>query len=415
MSLKQTGWAVGVAAMAGAFALVNPAVADTTTVNGALKFKSDDGQFTAQVGGRIMQDWAFIKADNDAKAVFGAQSIDGTELRRARLFVSGTMYGNVGYKAQYDFAGGVVVPKDVYIELKKTPVGAIRVGNFFEPFSLEEVTSSKYITFMERSLVTTFAPSRNMGLMVHGSMADGRGTYAAGIFRDDSGFDAIESVENAAYSETARLTFTPQNEDGGRRLIHVGAGATLRRPNSKAVRYRVRPETHLSGRLLDTTAIPADRVLGLDFEGAMVAGPLSVQGEFAMVSLTAPDSDGSGRGGAAESPEPTFNAFAASVSYWVTGEHRAYKNGSFSRTKPLKNYGDGDGWGALQLAARFSSINLDHDDVPVGTMNDITLGANWHLNPQARVMVNYVLASPETSDGDSGTVNVLQTRFQIDF
>ena len=66
--------------------------ANGTKLDGLLRFESEDKRFSAQIGGRTQQDWAFIKADEDAEAYFGAESIDGTEFRRARLFVSGKMF-----------------------------------------------------------------------------------------------------------------------------------------------------------------------------------------------------------------------------------------------------------------------------------------------------------------------------------
>ena len=83
--------------------------------------------------------------------------------RRIRLFISGTVYKNVGFKIQVDFAGGpdsAPDPKDVWFSLKKIFLnGTVKMGHFKEMFGLEELTSSKYISFIERSTVTNaFAP-----------------------------------------------------------------------------------------------------------------------------------------------------------------------------------------------------------------------------------------------------------------
>ena len=82
-------------------------------------------------------------------------------------------------------AGGDADFKDVYMQLKNVPyIGNIKVGHFKEPFSMEELTSSKYITFLERALPNAFAPSRNTGIQLHDTLLDGRMTYAVGIFKD---------------------------------------------------------------------------------------------------------------------------------------------------------------------------------------------------------------------------------------
>ena len=102
-----------------------------------------------EFGGRIMYDMAvWENTTNDV-----ATQMSGTEFRRVRFYNSGKIYGNVKYKLQLDFAGGKIAFKDVWMELNKLPIkGNLRVGHFKEPLRLEAITSSKYITFMERSL-----------------------------------------------------------------------------------------------------------------------------------------------------------------------------------------------------------------------------------------------------------------------
>ena len=91
-------------------------------------------------------------------AIWGGGDFEntGTEFRRVRVFNSGKLYGNVKYKLQLDFAGGEIAFKDVWMELGELPIdGKLRVGYFKEPLRLEVLTSSKYISFMERGLTTS--------------------------------------------------------------------------------------------------------------------------------------------------------------------------------------------------------------------------------------------------------------------
>ena len=133
--------------------------------NNALELQSNDGSASLKVGGRIMLDNAWFMDDSSAE--------DGTEFRRTRLMLSGKV-NNFEWKTQYDFASvkaGGPAFKDVYVGLGGVPyAGALRAGHFKEPFGLEELTSSKYMTFMERSLTSAFAPSRNVGVMAHLSL-----------------------------------------------------------------------------------------------------------------------------------------------------------------------------------------------------------------------------------------------------
>ncbi len=79
--------------------------------------------------------------------------------------------------------------------------------------------------------------------------------------------------------------------------------------------------------------------------------------------------------------------------------------------KPKRNFGKDSGPGAWQVAARYSSVDLNDESIRGGQLDDITLGINWHLNPNTRVMCNYIRARLR----HVGDVDILQTRLQIDF
>ncbi len=104
------------------------------------------------------------------------------------------------------------------------------------------------------------------------------------------------------------------------------------------------------------------------------------------------------------------------ASYFLTGEHRKYKesSGAFSRVKPKSNFLDGKGGlGAWEVAARYSEIDLNDPDAGIlgGEVRDFTVGVNWHLNPNARVMLNYVMSELH----HVGDADIVAMRFQVDF
>ena len=117
-----------------------------------LRIDSDDGLFKLRIGGRIQLDGAIMDADNNLERRGIGDLEDSLEFRRARIYIQGDIYEDYFFKVQYDFAGGDADFEDVYMGMRNLPyVGNIMVGQFKEPFGLEELTSSNCITFMERS------------------------------------------------------------------------------------------------------------------------------------------------------------------------------------------------------------------------------------------------------------------------
>lgn len=386
-----------------------------------LKFQSKDGNFKAQIGGRIQVDWAKIDGDNpmvsDIEALESGNTLDGSgvEFRRARLFISGTIYDSVDFKAQYDFAGGDSDFKDVWIGLRGVPyVGNIRGGHQKEPFSLEELTSSKYITFMERALPNAFAPGRNTGLLMKNAVLDKRMTWGVGVFEDvDDTGDSFNDFDT--WNVSARVTGLPWYQEDGRQLVHLGLSYTHQfrdddeDDDDSKVRFRQRPESHITdARIVNTDRFGADGVDIVTPELALVYGPFSLQGEY---FYTWTDSD--------EADDPEFDGYYVFGSYFITGEHRRYStsNGAFSRVKPKNNFHPTEpGWGAWEVAARYSNIDLNDEEIEGGEADNFTFGLNWYLNPNVRWMFNYVYSDLEDRDGvDDDSLDIFQTRLQIDF
>lgn len=368
-----------------------------------LRLDSNNGRFKLRIGGRIHSDFGFFSADKSLTDKTGDIK-DGHELRRARLFMSGTI-GRVDYKADYDFGGGDADIKDVFIGLNKLPVlGKLRVGHLKEPFGLEELTSSNNATFMERAVTSPFAPSRNTGIAFQNGAASGQMTYALGVFRESDGYG--NSGGDAGLSVTGRITGTPINGDEGRLLLHLGAALSHQGVPTDKIRFRSRPPAHLMPRFVDTGSFVGRSYDLVGLEAASVSGPFSLQTEYVKAST---DAEAVGN--------PTFQSFYVQGSFFPTGEYRRYKtsSGVFDRVKPSSSLADG-GTGAIELAARYSWMDLNDNvghsvSTQGGEMKSITLGVNWYVNNNARVMWNYLHATVE----NVGNADGLQMRVKIDF
>lgn len=363
-------------------------------------FRADsaDGNFKMKLGGRMQYDAGFFEADPGLEAANGDFD-NGTELRRARLEVEATAYERFIFKTQYDFADGDANIKDMYMGIEALPVlGTLRIGQFKEAFSIDELTSSKYDEFIEQALNTIFAPSRNPGIGFHSPALNERMTYAFGVFRDGDDFGNSGAAET--WAVTGRVTGLPwyAAED---QLLHVGAAFTYRQPDD-TVRIRQRPSAHLAPRVVDTGAFVSDGYWAFNPEASFLYGPFNLQGEYTLASY---DASASG--------DPDFSGYYVQASYWLTGEHRSYKTAEaeFARVKPNVNFLQAGGLGAWQVTARYASLDLNDALVAGGETSDFTAGLNWQWNPNMRVMFNYVYSDTKTE----GDANLFLTRFQVDF
>jgi len=193
------------------------------------------------------------------------------------------------------------------------------------------------------------------------------------------------------------------------------------------VRYRARPESHVTAaRFIDTGAAGitnANNAVIYQPELALVFGSFHMQGEYQWLNVE--------RGNG--SPTLNFHGWYAQAGWFLTGEVRRYlirdtpDSATFGRVRPRNNLGDG-GFGAFEIAARYSGLDLSDRDVRGGTERNITLGLNWYVNPYMRFMFNYIRVNndnealgnvanliPPNANGSNDDPRVYQLRGQVDF
>jgi phosphate-selective porin OprO/OprP len=372
-----------------------------------LRMDNADKSVRLKLGGRILHDWTWWNKSDEVQEVTGSTR-NGSEFRAARLYLAGELYKSIVFKGQYDFANDDGANfKDVYIGFKmKDKLGdgsstSVLFGHLKEPFSLEEMTSSRFITFMERGLPNIFAVGRQTGVTVFNNILDNRMSLGFAVSQptdDDQG-----GTSGNKYTVTTRVAGTPMN-NGSDKKIHLGFSHSYGKFDKNEARYRQRPEVHDSPRFVDTGDFSADDAHNIMGEFAAVFGPFSVQSE---VGGSIVDSD------AADDPE-MFGAYVL-ASWFITGEHRNYddKKAAFSRVKPNNNLFQG-GWGAWELAGRYSHLDLDDGDADGGKLDNFTVGVNWYWNPNTRMMLNYVNADLDRDTADADT-QAFMVRTQIDF
>jgi phosphate-selective porin OprO/OprP len=370
-------------------------------------FHLEENRLTARFGGRVAVDGAAYLAGSQF------QDFDsGIELRRALFFArgDGLLLFPFSYSIELGYNHSSFFLDETYLKFPNIPlIGDFKIGDFKAPMSLEQLTSSRDITFMEQPApIQALAPGNSSGFEIGRPVFDQRATWSMGLFTQGVGYDVGDASTDYGRA-ILRITALPlwsQNENGAQKLLHLGVSANVLFSGNSTVQYRSRPESYLAPYVVDTGKISADGAVVVGAEIAWVDGPFSIQGET--MSSWVDETDGG---------VPNFNGFYGSASWFLTGESRPYNraDGIFGRLIPNQNFNFGHGgWGALELAARVSYIDLNSGDVHGGRTTMLMGGVNWYLTPHIRWRFNYGLAQVR-SHSPQGNVNIFQTRIEVDF
>jgi phosphate-selective porin OprO/OprP len=354
---------------------------------------------TARITSQLQPDFYWFRQDAENRAEVGDIQ-DGSALRRARIGITGD-YGPTQYRVEFDWAL-VNRPNflDVWVGMVDVEgIDSIRVGHFFEPFSLERVTPNRFTVFLERSPIdSAFAPARNLGAMAQNEMSDEMGTWAVGGFRTNSdgfGDDVGDFGENAVTSRVTRLLWYDDSCDS-LNVLHLGGSYSFRDADNRVSRFRSQPEARVGAiainnvpNFVDTGIIPTENFQLFGLEAAWVRGPFSTQSEYMWAPVNV-----------INGPDALMQGCYGQVSYFLTGEHRPFKksNAVFDRVIPRRNFvpsGKGrvaEGPGAWEVAARLSHLDLNDGSIAGGKITDLTIGTTWYINPFLHVTTNYVHA-----------------------
>ena len=386
-----------------------------------LHLESPEKTLKIRIGGIVQVDSGYIGADSDLRGAFSSLRGYNTDFRRLRLSTFTTLYETVDIKFDIDFARQQEI-KDLWVGISNlTVVGQLKLGHMKEPFSLEELTSSTNLIFMERSLpILALSPKRNVGALCQNTDIDNRLTWSLGAFAITGSFanmgnaaDRLSHIQG--YALTGRITGLPWYGEKGGRLMHVGISYTHQDRDEADKDSRVKlsalPESYLTDqRLVSTPSFYSSGMHIIDPEWAVVLGPLSFQAEYVHTFVSADKEE-----------NPDFWGGYVYCSYFLTGEHRTYnmKKGTFGKVKPRNDFRFfGAGLGAWELALRCSYLDLNSGKIQGGKETNLTFGVNWYINEHMRIMLNYIhadirdCAAPAVNQGNA---DIYQGRFQIRF
>lgn len=364
--------------------------------------KSADGQHKIELHGRVNLD---LRAyEDDTRNLNGTDQVTNFLVRRARIGIDATLFKYLDLKVEGNFAGTTDLT-DGYIDLKYFPEARLRGGQFKVPFSFEELTSSRFIDFVERSVVNNLVPARDVGIMLHGGLLGGMVEYGAGVF-NGGGQNAAETNDSKDFA--GRLLVRPlkgMNLPGADRFHLAGhvtwgdqdAGQSLRGRTDGKFEFFPRAKTQ------------GDR-LRYGFEAVYAYGPFGLYGEYVK---TEEERKGLGSGGSNLADVDGRGWYVAGT-WLVTGEEKVH-----GKAPKVKHHFDPRtrGLGALELVARFAQLDFDAKDPLASTtttphpgpnrVDAFTAGINWYLSPNVRLMFNWtqnwfdnLAATPNTKSPD---------------
>jgi len=334
---------------------------------------------------------------------------DGFYFRRARFGVEGTIARDFNYRLLLELGGsgteGPTRINDAWIAYTGFAPFTFQLGAFSPPANMDDGTTPEDLPFLERASASELSRALGgadgrigLGVKANGARWMSSLTMTTRTVNDAEVFDG----QFAAVGRAGGLIATSSDYN-----VHLGASGTYvfspadqgssGAPPRHAIRFRDRPEIRVdSVRLIDTGSIDAAHasVLGMEFGANWKS--FYLQGEHFWFDIE--------RRGAAALPDPDFTGYYVQGSWLMTGESRRYNpvTGSFQNPRPMVPFSSAGGFGAWELAARYSNMNLNFQEgmqgaanvpgsVRGGEQNVFTLGVNWYPNPNFKMMMNYML------------------------
>jgi len=354
----------------------------TESRNGILVFESESGDCRYWLDSRVYFDG--LVAFGEPLNPIG----NGVTIRRARFALKAYITKNWYGEIDLDFANSQMELKDAYLKYERD-MWAVKAGNFKEGFSMETTTTSRYLTFVERSLVSEFGPSRHLG--IQGSAWGKHWLVIGGVHFQDIGDSEVTTFSQNAnkdfgtdegMSYTGRLVITPFVEQN--KLLHIGAAATYRTPmTSDEIPNSYRVSTRSLTSINRKKYLDTDDILNVesrtmfDFELAASWKQFMFQGEYMISNVN--------RSG--EQKDASFDGMYLQAGYLLFGGSYVYNavDGEFTQVNRGKS------WGDIEVAVRYDYLNLNDFDAKIygGAANAYTFGINYHVNDNVKIMINY--------------------------
>jgi phosphate-selective porin OprO/OprP len=361
----------------------------------------------------------------------GANKLPNTLLlRRVRPVLEGTVGKYYNFRLQPDFAATFSI-LDAYGEIAYWPWARLRVGKSKTPLGLERIQSSQDMNLIEFAHPTSLTPNYDLGISLLGDFQEEAYGYFVGVFNgavDGTNRDVDLNDDKDIIGRVFALPFKNGTVEPLRGL-GIGFAASWGKrlgdsANSELPSYRTEgQQTFYTSRVVATkapavtysgtpkvvgtsAAVSSDsgtvrangNLIRLNPQGYWYYGPFGLLGEY--IASTQDVSKGGANAG--QKASLTTSAWQATASWVVTGEATSFKSLKPRHSVSLAG-GDQAGFGALEVVARYSRLDVDADAYPLfanpsATANlagaarqasTWTAGVNWYLSRYAKLSADY--------------------------
>lgn len=353
---------------------------------------------------------------------------DAFVIRRARFYLEGQLNRLVDFTLAPDFSGSAFTLLDANLNFAFDKAFQLRVGRFKPPVGLEYVQSDSWAFMVERSLVTNFVPFRDLGVLASGELLEGRVNYSVGVMNGVG--DGANAANTGDYDNEkdvqGRVFIFPFRLQKGSPLsgLGFGIGGTFGKQSTASALtagYRTDgQQTFFRYRAATPGGIVQDGdVWRLSPQADYYFGPVGAMAEYMISTVNVRPASNAAK------LEVQNRAWQVSGSYVLTGD-----DASFTGVVPRHPFNSADGsWGALELTARVSGLDVDDSAFPLladptvsaSAASSWGLGLNWYPSKSIRASINYFhtafdLASPvPTNPVIERDENALLTRLQLNF
>jgi phosphate-selective porin OprO/OprP len=373
---------------------------DGSVTENGIGLKSKDGNNTVQLTGRLHMDYRQYSPDYGTGQTTDSYQ-NTAEARRARFGIRGQFAKDFKYQllanfgASDGFSSTSSTADEMWVNWAANPEMQFQFGLFKMPFSLEQMTSSNNLDFMERSLIgqndSELIPAKETGFMLHGIPKPGL-TYALALSRGKSN----KSAEFDGFDYIGRITTNIAELTGSKAYTaHLGAAYSTGEIKSGVIPVSGRTESRMQSAWFTGSALSgATTRTRQGLEAAFAYNAFKVQGEQFQFNYDP-----------ATGNDQKINGYYVQAVYNLTGESHAYKDGAFGWIKP-NNPVDKGGRGAWQVGVRMSEFDASDISVATGKSNRataMTYGITWFCTDNLRFMLNYVDTKFDSLVGSSGS------------